>query len=104
MTCGICEKDGGSLYWHGTTNGQVHQSCYTKIDPFETEITLKIHLLFPKEYWDEAHGEAIKAVRAKCGGCSISKYLKEKGRDSLTNLFNTVGIDAVNQYAQSHSF
>lgn len=105
--CGICEKEGAEVFWFSPYSRCAHAKCFKMIDVAESALIQNIDDTFKKSTnpgkRNNAHIHAIQAVRAACGQDTILAYLEKNGSTALTNLFNTVGIEAVNQYASKSS-
>ena len=100
--CGVCEKEGAEVFWFSPYSRCAHARCFKIIEPATSTLYLTIDDLFNGAKHGEhndAHIKAIKAVRSACGSDTIMSYLEKNGLDALKNLFNTVGVKAVKQYA-----
>lgn len=101
--CGICEqelKGQDGKAWKSPGRQWAHNDCFDKIWPLEKKLHEHIKSLF--DWQDDrnlAHEEAVKSVKEACGSVSILTYFTMKGSEKLTHLFNTIGIKAVDQYA-----
>jgi hypothetical protein len=100
--CGICEKpEGKEVIWFSPYSNCAHKKCFKLIEPSISDLIKTIEKLFGDAIHScvqNAYHEANKAVRAACGSETIMSYFEKNGESALTNLFNTVGVEAVTKY------
>jgi hypothetical protein len=101
--CGICEKrPGAEVFWCSPFSRFVHQKCFLQIDASETMLTKTIDSFFLSDKnhlrQNMSHVEAIRAVRSSCGK-PIAEFVEDNGLEALTELMNSVGVEAVNCYS-----
>lgn len=48
---------------------------------------------------NNAHIETIRVVKESCGSETIFSYLEKNGEQPLADIFNTVGVMAVERYS-----
>jgi len=101
--CGVCETDGADVCWRSPISNSVHKRCFEKIVVTERKLVQTICALFKKEgefrNRFEAHVAGVKAVKLVCGALSLENYMDEFGAAAITELFNTVGVQAAHEYA-----
>ncbi len=101
--CGICEKKGAEVFWFSIYSRCAHAKCVVKIRPAETQLLATIDKLFECEVnrgpHNFAHMVAIKAIKRALGPGSLETHLEKQGEKVVTEVFNTVGIEAAKRYA-----
>jgi len=93
QNCDICEKPSAETSW---LSHNAHIACLKQLGSAEDNLAT----IISKKNFDSrcsAHATAVKAVRASCGEKTILEYIRTEGEDKLTKLFNTVGLNAVQQ-------
>lgn len=104
--CGICGKKNGDAIWFHPGGNRAHKVCIKNFDYIEFRLKRLIkHLYAGKEVGGahySAHQHAIRAIKDAIkqeysgeSPPSLDEYLKEHGPERLTQLFNTIGIEAV---------
>lgn len=94
--CGICEKEGGEVFWPNHASRFAHRICFLRISPIQAELIKEILELFdsaPNLEKNRAHARAVKAVRIACK-TTLLEFLEKNGSESLKKIFNTIGLRA----------
>ena len=95
--CGICQEYGAKRYWPNGLSDYVHASCYKVILKSQVDIINFIEKKFQDESLrQEAQRTAATAVAYKCFGYTLEEYMLMYDSVAMSHLFNTVGIEAVN--------
>jgi len=96
--CGICEKKGGGeVFWFSPYSRTAHAKCDKMIEGAEETLDKIVEELFKHTRHGEktsAYSRARKAVRIACGSETIRSFFEKNGVKALSNLYNTVGIEA----------
>jgi len=96
QNCGVCEKEGGEVFWPNHKSRVAHRICFLRIDPIQAKLIKEILDLFdsfPNLEKDRAHARAVTAVRVACK-TTLLEFLEKNGTEALKKIFNTIGIRA----------
>ena len=96
-SCHLCgEKSEGTLVINDSSSA-VHPKCYSIVIQAQVPALEKIATVYKNltsHQQCNAQKKMVEAVTKKCG--NLIQYAKENGEEKLTELFNTVGMSAVN--------
>lgn len=116
--CGVCEKEGGEVFWFSPYSNCAHHRCFGIISSLDISLVDAIAKLFKdavepaeqdevRRFRYEARREALTAIREACRPDTILTFHEKYGGDALKTIFRTSGIPAAIQYAaqtpQHHS-
>jgi hypothetical protein len=102
--CGLCEKKEGCCTASKELEEKgAHQICIDKTDGPRRHLIETINVIFSSESNYNKHEAAlygaVKAVKLECRPLTIIGYLDAHGEQRLTELFNTVGVEAAKKCA-----
>lgn len=94
--CGICEKEGGDVYWPNHRSKVAHNQCYLRIKESQAKLIqqiIEMYRYMTRSDMAAAHSRAIRAVRVVCK-TPLIVYFEKNGKEEMTKLFDTVGFEA----------
>jgi hypothetical protein len=99
--CGICQKPGAEVFWQDFESDGAHQQCYDLIRNCEIEIDQQIVQAFydKRQYRAKAFMRVTNALKTALGKTSFKEFVDDNGCQALTDLYNTVGKEALKNYA-----
>lgn len=97
--CGVCEKEGGDVFWPNHKSSVAHQHCFQRIKEIQLRLVKHIQEMYhhmPAIEKTIAYRRAIHAVRITCREPLIV-FLDKHGKEELSKVFDTAGISAASR-------
>jgi hypothetical protein len=104
--CGICHKTCATYIYFNPISRRAHKDCMDALSPCESKVNKIAKEYFKSELdfykLNMAHVAVLEAVIQAIDKDNLKDFFDESGAEKLTELFNSVGLNALQKFFNEH--